>query len=106
MQAQPNEQPEQIAVLLTQRQAYTASVALVDELQRQIEYLTGEDHLNLDEVHMGGIGSKDAQSTARGLSHVLNTLDAIGWPHKHWRDEYRGNLSELEAIGRSSWGER
>jgi hypothetical protein len=102
------QEPEQIAVLLTQEQAYCASVALVDEVRKQISYLTGDEYRpgDIDEAHVGGMSSVDAQSTCRSLSRALCALEAVGWPHAHMRPEYMHNLTEREASGVGPWAGR
>jgi hypothetical protein len=100
------QEPEQIAVLMTQEQAYCASVALVDEVQKQIETLAFDGVNDLDEVHCNRIRSIDAQSNGRSLMRALNALEAIGWPHAHMREEFMHNLTEREASGVGPWSER
>jgi hypothetical protein len=103
----PERQPvPQIAVLLTREQAYTASVALVDEVEKQIRYLTGDEEAgDLGEAHIGGLSSIDAHSTARSLMRALSALEAVGWPHQHAWSGCIYSLSLAEASGRGPWGE-
>jgi hypothetical protein len=99
---------EQVAVLLDQREAYTASVALVAQVETQIIFPRGGDDsvVTLGDVRAGGIRSIDAQPSAMGLTRALTTLEAVGWPHQHERRDYVLNISECEASGIGPWGER
>jgi hypothetical protein len=90
----------EIAVLLDRRRAYTVACALVEEIRRQVEYLSGD----LDEARMGGGSSIDAQCTARALAHALDAIEEIGWPHAHYRAGFEHTMTEREAGGVGPWG--
>lgn len=90
-----------IAVVLTRRQAYEASCALVRVIRDDTE-----DLFRLTQsVDEGGVESRDAMSTARRLSRTLSAIDVIGWPHDHAWEGCWWTVTERERGGAGPWGE-
>lgn len=95
--------PPQIAVLLDRKQAYAASVALVDTARQELDVLAGYLGDDAGNVEDGGARSVDAQGASRRLARTLGALEQIGWPHAHAWPDCDHVMREGEGS-RTPWG--